>query len=218
MQGMKKYFFAGCIICLPLIITLFIIDAFIDYLTKPFTGLVNFLLTNTALGTKLGSWTVLFVTQEQALRYITQFLILVFLFVVITLLGVIARVFIFKYFIHTSEKLVQKIPLINKIYEGSKEFLKSILGKEGSSLKQVVLVPFPKNDSFIIGFVANEAPCGGVDEPEKYMSIFVPTTPNPTSGFLLIYKKTDVQYLDMTREEAFKYIVSCGVIVPKGMQ
>ena len=211
---MKKYFFAGCVICLPLILTFFIISFLMNVLTQPFSGLVQFVMEHTNLIGIEGDWTYLFVTQEQALRWITQILILISLFIFISLLGLIGRIFIFKYIISISEKILHRIPLINKIYKSSKELFKNILSNNSSSLTQVALVPFPKEDSFVIGFVSNEEPCSGLKNPENYISIFIPTTPNPTSGFLLMYERKDVTYIDMSREDALKYIISCGVITP----
>ena len=92
--------------------------------------------------------------------------------------------------------------------------IKTIFGSTSQSFKQVVMVKFPTKESYSIGLISGQAPpfctkTSGIG----LITVFVPTTPNPTSGFLMMFREEDVIYLDMKGEEAFKYIISCGVIV-----
>ena len=90
-----------------------------------------------------------------------------------------------------------------------------MFGSSSNSFKQVVMVPFPGEKTYSIGLVTRENLPGlpkAQNPKETLVAVFVPTTPNPTSGFLMMYKQSDLVYLDMKVEDAFKYVISCGVI------
>lgn len=160
---------------------------------------------------KVSQWGLHFLSNDQFLKYSSQIIILISLFLFTLLLGWIARWFFIKSFFNLGDKILQKIPIVNKVYKTSKDIINSLFITDKNSFKQVVLTPFPDEDSYAIGLVSKKSPCS-----EDSLSVFVPTTPNPTSGFLLIYKKKDLIFLDMKTEEAIKYIISCGAIIPKG--
>ena len=111
--------------------------------------------------------------------------------------------------------ILHKIPLVSKVYKTSQEVIKTIFMSNTNSFKQVVMVSFPLNGAYCIGMISNSAPKQCSDAAgDEMVSVFVPTTPNPTSGYLLMYRKKDVVYLDMKVEDAVKFIISCGVIQP----
>jgi uncharacterized membrane protein len=102
--------------------------------------------------------------------------------------------------------------------------IKTIFGTTTRSFKQVVLVPFPNKETYSLGLVTREEiPAFKGGEEKELIAVFVPTTPNPTSGFLMMFEAEDLVFLDMRVEDAFKYIISCGVImspfvkVPRGL-
>ena len=209
---MKKYFLTGLVILLPLAVTVAIVIFIVNFLTKPFMGFMVNLLSNTKLSEIGGR----FLSPEQIIRYSSQILILICLFLFLLCLGFIARWFFFKSLIHLSDKILHKIPIINKVYKTTQDIIKTLFATDKNSFKQVVLAPFPQKETYSLGLISRNSPSTCKDAVKKdLISVFIPTTPNPTSGFLLIFEKKDLIFLDMKTEEAIKYIVSCGVITPK---
>lgn len=209
---MKKYFITGLVILLPLAVTIAIVLFIVNFLTKPFIGIVSNFLQDLNLLHK----GFLFMSPEQVVLYGSKLLILVCLFLFTVVLGMFARWFFFKALLNLSDKVLHRIPLINKVYKTTQEIIRTIFVTDKSSFKQVVMVPFPKEGTYVMGLVSRESPavCSQKAGEEMY-SVLVPTTPNPTTGFLLMYKKSDLIYLDLKPEHAIKYIVSCGVITPE---
>lgn len=209
---MKKYFITGLVILLPLALTTAIVIFVVNFLTKPFMGLfVDFLAKFDTLNKGF-----FFLTPHQLVLYGSKFLILICLFLFTLLLGMIARWFFFKTLLSISDKILHRIPLINKVYKTTQEIIKTIFVTDKSSLKQVVMVPFPKEGTYVMGLVSRKSPQICSDKTKSSLvSVLVPTTPNPTTGFLLMYKQEDLIYLDLKPEAAIKYIVSCGVITPE---
>ena len=150
------------------------------------------------------------------IRYGSQLLILICLFLFTICLGGIARWFFVRSLLKLSDYILNKIPLVNKVYKTTKDIIKTIFASDKNAFKQVVMVPYPKKDCFVIGLLSRESPeiCSQAANAELF-SVLVPTTPNPTTGFLLMYKREDMIFLDMKPEDAIKYIVSCGVITPE---
>jgi len=206
---MKKHFITGLVILLPLALTFAIVMFFMNFLTEPFVGVVKTVLSSLGLFTK-GFW---FLSAAQVEQIVSQILVLIFLFVLTVLLGVFARWVLFHYFIRMGEYILHRIPLVNTIYKTSKDVINTIFTNKTGSFKQVVLLPFPSEFTYAVGLVTREN-LEGLSLEDR-IAIFVPTTPNPTSGFLMMVKKTDVIYLDMKVEDALKYVISCGVILGK---
>jgi uncharacterized membrane protein len=110
---------------------------------------------------------------------------------------------------------VKKIPFVRTIYRTCQDVIKTIFTSKTNSFKQVVLVKFPNPNTYSLGFLTGDQMPGFQDCVHgSGITVFIPTTPNPTSGFLMMYKREDVLYLDMKVEDAFKFIISCGVITP----
>ncbi|QVL57117.1 MAG: DUF502 domain-containing protein [Simkaniaceae bacterium] len=209
---MKKYFITGLVILLPLAVTIAIVVFIVNFLTKPFIGIVSGFLKDFGILNK----GFFFLSQEQVVLYGSKFLILICLFLFTLLLGVIARWFFFKALLNLSDKILHRIPLVNKVYKTTQEIIKTIFVTDKSAFKQVVMVPFPKPGTYVMGLVSRESPKICSDQAgSELFSVLVPTTPNPTTGFLLMYKKEDMIFLDLKPEHAIKYIVSCGVITPE---
>jgi uncharacterized membrane protein len=130
-------------------------------------------------------------------------------------LGIVTRWFFIHYLFRFGDHVLSRIPIVNTVYKTSRDIIKTLFVSDKNTFKQVVMVPFPRTDIFVLGLVARESPaaCSNAINDEL-ISVLVPTTPNPTTGFLLMIKKSDLIYIDMKPEEAIKYIVSCGVIIP----
>jgi uncharacterized membrane protein len=129
-------------------------------------------------------------------------------------LGFLARIVVFKSFISVYDYVLHRIPVIKTVYKASQQVIKTIFGSSSQSFKQVVMVKFPTESAYSLGLISSQAPQACIrSSGSPLITVFVPTTPNPTSGFLMMYREEDVIFLDMKVEEAFKYIISCGVIV-----
>jgi len=114
------------------------------------------------------------------------------------------------------ESLVQRVPVIGPVYAGAKTFSETVLTDKGTSFKQVLIVEFPRKGAWSVGFLTAE----NLEEVrartgEDMISVFVPTTPNPTTGFIIVVNRSEVVFLDMSVEEAFKMILTLGVVAPK---
>ncbi|MDN3504218.1 MAG: DUF502 domain-containing protein [Rhabdochlamydiaceae bacterium] len=209
---MKKYFITGLVILLPLAVTVAIATFVVNFLTTPFIGIASKFLKEYHIINR----GFLVLSPEQLLLYGSQLLILIGLFIITVVLGMITRWFFFKTLISYSDKLLHRIPIINKVYKTSQEIIKTLFSTDKNAFKQVVMVPFPQAGTYVVGLVSRESPdeCSNA-AGEPLVSVLIPTTPNPTTGYLLMYKECDLIRLDMKPEDAIKYIVSCGVITPE---
>ncbi|HZW60795.1 MAG TPA: DUF502 domain-containing protein [Candidatus Babeliales bacterium] len=142
-------------------------------------------------------------------------IILVILF--IFLLGILLRLFVLRTAIFAFEALLFKIPLIRPIYSGVKQLVHAFNPQDTFSFKKVVLVEFPRKGLYSLGFVTSEAShhITPPDKSQNYFSVFVPTTPNPTTGFYIILPEEDIIVIDLNRQEAMALIISGGIIQPE---
>ncbi len=200
---MRKHFITGLIILLPLALTLAIVFFVINFLTQPFVIHLEHYFEQER-------W---FTHFRVPVHYGLEIIFFLILFLFTVLLGFLTRHVFFKWLFSLQDYVLHRIPFIKTLYKASQQVIKSILGSSSSSFKQVVLVPFPKPESYSIGFIVSTAPT--VCEKTvgtSLISVLVPTTPNPTSGLLILYPEKDILYIDMKIEDALKYIISCGVI------
>lgn len=201
---MKKYFITGLAVLLPLALTILILVFVFNTLTEPFAGIINNLLSYHHVLEK---------TPQKLQQIISQIIILAILFFFTVLLGIFGRWLFINYIIRGIERLIRSIPFIRAIYNTCKDIIKNLFGSKNKSFKQVVLVPYPNKNIYCMGFITREDMNGlGTYSDGNLKAVFVPCTPNPTSGFLMMFKKSELIYLDMKVEDAFKYIISCGVI------
>ncbi len=207
---MRRYFITGLALLLPLALTIAVVLFVVNLFTNPFIGVVGNMLKQ--LGVFNSGF--LFLTAEQTQLYFSRLIILALLFIFTVLLGILTRWFVINYFIRLGEYIFHRIPVVRSIYKTSKDVIHTIFTDSTKSFKQVVLVPFPNENTYSMGLVTRED-IEDLSEKQKgqFIAVFVPTTPNPTSGFLMMFNPDDVIFLDMKVEEAFKYIISCGVIM-----
>ncbi len=209
---MKKHFVTGLVILLPLVVTIAVVLFLVNFLTAPFIGAVSAILTKMHIINR----GFLFLSPEQLLRYGSQIIILILLFLFTVILGIIARWFLIHTLFRLGDRILHRIPIVNTVYKTTQDIIKTLFVSDKNTFKQVVMVPFPRADVFVLGFIARESPkiCSQA-AGNDLTSVFVPTTPNPTTGFLLMFKRSELIDIDMKPEDAIKYIVSCGVIIPK---
>ena len=209
---MRKHFITGLVILLPLAVTIAVIVFLINFLTGPFVDAVAKIVEHIPL---FADGFLIF-SSEQLVKYGSKVLILVALFFCTALLGMVTRWFFMNALISVCDKILHKIPIVNTVYKTSQDIIKTLFVSDKNSFKQVVMVPFPRPGVYVMGLIARESPpsCSKAVK-EDLISVLVPTTPNPTTGFLLMFKKEDLIHLDLKPEDAIKYIVSCGVIIPE---
>jgi uncharacterized membrane protein len=135
---------------------------------------------------------------------------------VIVLIGVMTRMLIFRKTFLFFEKILYKLPMVNKIYGALKEISNAFLGKKKGGFQKVVMVEYPRKGIYTLGFVTSEAKgeLQSAVEGKDLINIYVPTTPNPTSGMFVLFNKNDVIPLDINVEEALKVVISAGAISP----
>lgn len=146
---------------------------------------------------------------------ITPYSEIILLLVVIFIVGVITKIFILKRIIHIIEELIFKIPLVRPVYSGMKQLVQAFSVQEKHTFKRVVIVEFPRLDMFSVGFLTSEiSPEVAPHAHERYFSVFIPTTPNPTTGFFIIVSEKHIQNTNLTHQEAMTMIISGGIIQP----
>lgn len=134
---------------------------------------------------------------------------------IIFIAGMLYNMFLLRPIIHAIENLFSRIPLIRPVYSGIKKLVHAFSFQDKASFTKVVRVEFPRPGIYSIGFLANQvdekiAP----DTQHKYFSIFIPTTPNPTSGFLIVAPENQITVIEISRQEAMAMIISGGIIQP----
>lgn len=140
---------------------------------------------------------------------------IIFVIAVIFLFGVLIRILFLEPLIHFLERIFFKIPLMKQVYGGFKQLVNAFSVQSEIAFKKVVVVPFPTPTSYSIGFLTSEIPPRILPfAQEKYFYVFIPTTPNPTSGFLIQIAEKDIVSIDLTRQEAMSLIISGGIIQP----
>lgn len=211
-HSLKKNLLTGLVILLPIAVTIALLGFLINLFTAPFVDLVSSFLMKFHI-TPEGFF---FLSSEDVVKYISKILILICLFLIVVLLGILTRWFFVHSLLTLTDKLLKKIPVVNTVYKASQEITKTLFKPDQTAFKQVVMVPFPRKDTYALGLVSRDAPdiCNDATG-SKMISVLVPTTPNPTSGFLLMYEQKDLIYLEMKPESAIKYIISVGVLAPE---
>ena len=144
---------------------------------------------------------------------------LVVLVFFLMLVGMFAAGFLGRFFIRLGEWFVAKMPLISSVYSLLKQIFETVFSNKTQAFKKVVMLEYPRKGIWILGLVSADLQ-GEVEEklPEEMVNVFIPTTPNPTSGFLIFVPKKDVIEMDMSVEQAIKFIVSGGLVEPEKMK
>ena len=143
----------------------------------------------------------------------------IFFLVFTVIVGWVGKGILGRTFLRIGENLVDRTPIVRSVYGGIKQIAETVLSSRDSSFDKACLIEYPRKGIWAIAFVASDSR-GEIAEknPNKknqLVSVFIPTTPNPTSGFLLFIPKSDITYLDMTIEEAAKLVISAGLVYPK---
>lgn len=195
---MRKYFITGLLILVPLVITLWVLSLIIGTMDQSLLLLPERWQPKTLLGFHVpGLGTML--------TLLTIFMV-----------GLLAQNFIGHYVVVAWESVLRRIPVVNSIYSGVKQVSDTLFSPSGNAFRKALLVQYPREGSWTIAFMTG-IPGGDVSNHLQgdYVSVYVPTTPNPTSGFFLMMPRADVIELDMSVDAALRYIVSMGVVAPE---
>lgn len=208
---MKKYFFTGFVTLLPLALTIIIAVWLFNLFTAPLAGIMEMVILH--FEKKLG------LTPEHYASLVfllSRILALALLLLIIFLLGICGQKLMLNLFQKFPEKLFARIPFIRSIFRLSKEVTDAVFAENTKTFKQTVLLPFPHSDALSIGFVTgNTPPILKGTKFETDFVIFLPTAPHPISGYVLLAPKKIVYPIDVSVEDAFKFLISCGVINPE---
>ncbi len=191
---LRNYFFTGVVVLIPIGFTL--------YLTKILISVSSGLIPSE-------------INPNTYLNFSIPGLEIILTIIFITIIGYLSLSFLGKKFLQIIDDLFRRIPILRTIYSAIGQMTESFTQKKNSK-KSVVLVEYPRKDTWAVGFATKDNEGEMKNKTNRNLvNVFVPTTPNPTSGFLLMFPKEDVIYLDISFEEASKFIVSAGTSNPK---
>ena len=144
---------------------------------------------------------------------------LLFVFIMLTFIGFLTAGLIGRYIIKLGERIIARLPIIRSVYGALKQIFESVLKTSSKSFREVVLIEYPRKGIWAIGFITGDTK-GEVQHnlKEEIVNVFLPTTPNPTSGFLLFVPRKDLKVLNMNVEEGIKMVISGGIVTPKFKQ
>lgn len=195
----KNYFFTGVIVAAPVAITIYMSYHLVIWINEATKRLIP-------QQWKIGDF----------VPYAVPGLGLLLLILLLLFIGMLTTGYVGKFFVRLWERIIRKMPVISSIYSLLKQIFETFLSQKSRSFNEVVMVEYPRKGLWSIAFVSNNETGGEIADKtkQKTLSIFVPTTPNPTSGFLIFVPEKDVIKLDMSVEDGIKYVISCGIVTP----
>jgi uncharacterized membrane protein len=197
LAGLRASFLTGLIVVLPIGLTIYLIWTVIGW---------------------IDSWVLPFVFGADTRLGLRGAGVIVFLVFTI-LIGWMAKGFLGRSFLGLAERLVDRMPIVRSIYNGIKQIAETVFAQSNNSFEQACLVEFPRRDVWAIGFISTKAK-GEIEQKlndvEKPHAVFIPTTPNPTSGFMVFVPEKDIRHLDMSIEDTAKLVISAGLLYPNG--
>jgi len=198
---MKKYLITGLLIWIPLAITIWVLDLIVSTMDQSLLLLPPQYQPQALLGYKIPGLGALLTV------------------LVVFLTGVLASNILGQRLLLLWESILGRIPVVKSIYSGVKQVSDTLFAPGGQAFRKALLVQYPRQGSWTIAFLTGQ-PGGDVANHLRgeYLSVYVPTTPNPTSGFFLMMPKAEIVELDMSVDEALKYVISMGVVPPDSRQ
>ncbi len=196
---MKKYFITGLLIWIPLVITIWVLKLVVDTLDQSLLLLPIALRTENWVGMHIPGLGVLLT------------LLIVFL------TGAVTANFIGQRLVYFWNEILHRIPVVSSIYSSVKQVSDTLFSSKGEAFRKALLVQWPREGMWTIAFLTG-TPGGDVVNhlPGDYVSVYVPTTPNPTGGYFVMMQRKDVIELAMSVDTALKYVISMGVALPNG--
>lgn len=198
----RTNFFTGALVVIPVVLTVWVLYFIIDKL--------NLFLLDPIMNS-LRSW-----VPEQNIEALTKLLIFFFLMTCLTMVGFATRIILLRNIFGFGERILCRVPMISTIYRSIKEMSSAFFSQSNSIFQKVVLVEYPRKGVYQLGFITSETR-GEIQEKTKetVVNVFIPTTPNPTSGMLVFIPREDIVPLDMSVAEGMKMVISGGAVVPK---
>jgi uncharacterized membrane protein len=200
--SLRNAFFSGVILVAPLCLTIFVFSWIVDFVGGHFKGLFLLFVPNS-------------LRDRPGLDTVWSILATLIVIVLVTLLGYVSRYVFGKFFFSIGDRFMQSIPGVSAVYNTVRQIVNTFSSQSRHMFNKVVLVEFPRKGCWTIGFLTNtlqgeaQAKASG-----DVWTVFVPTTPNPTSGFLLMLPRGDIVELDMPVGDGMKMIISGGAVVP----
>ena len=197
MTAIRRWLLAGLLVLVPLAITLWVLDWIVGTLDQTLLILPAAWHPDRLLGIHIPGFGV------------------VLTLAIVLLMGAIASNFLGRKLVDWSNSLLRRIPIVRSIYSSVKQVSDTLFSENGNAFRQALLVQWPREGVWTIGFLTG-LPGGDVSNHLQgdYLSVYVPTTPNPTGGYFVMLKKSDCIPLDMSVDEALTYVISMGVVVP----
>ncbi len=196
----KSYFLTGVIVTAPVAITVYMSYCLLVWINESTSKLIP------------KQWTI-----GDFAPYAVPGLGLVLLLVILTFVGMFTTGYVGGFFVRLWEKIIRRMPVVSSIYSLFKQIFETFLSQRKRSFREVVLIEYPRKGIWTLAFVSQDQTGGEIEKrsKNKTLSVFVPTTPNPTSGFLLFIPQSDVIKLNMSVEDGIKYVISCGIVAPE---
>ncbi|MGE0097082.1 MAG: DUF502 domain-containing protein [Hydrogenophaga sp.] len=208
MPSFRKWLFSGLLVLVPLIVTLWVLEWVVSTLDQTLRILPSSWQPDQLLGVHIPGLGVLFAL------------------VVVLSIGALASNIIGNKLVHWWHALLHRIPVVRSVYSGVKQVSDTLFSEKGNAFRKALLVQWPHEGMWTIAFLTGspagdvlhqlKAQPGGLGEFDEFLSVYVPTTPNPTGGYFVMVRKSACVELQMSVDEALTYIVSMGVIVPGG--
>lgn len=197
-QRMRAYLLAGILITAPISITLYLAWIFIGFVDARVTPLIPIKYN-----------------PETYLPFAVPGLGLIILLLTLIVIGALTAGFFGRVWLRLSERVLARMPIVRNVYSAVKQILETVLAQQSNAFREAVLVEYPRRGLWAIAFITGrtEGEVQSITE-EECINIFLPTTPNPTSGFLLFVPKKDLIHLSMGVEEAIKMVISGGIVTP----
>ena len=197
-RRLRNYFITGIVVAAPIAITVFLVWKFINVVDSIFAARIPAALL-----------------PQSYLPFAIPGLVLLIAFVFLSLVGALTTNFLGRWLVRTSDRVVSRMPVVRSVYGTLKKIFETVLAQSSKSFREVVLIEYPRPGIWAIGFITGvtEGEVQSITTPEL-VNVFLPTTPNPTSGFLLFVPRADVLSLHMSVEEGIKLVISGGIMVP----
>ena len=198
----KRSFFTGLVFALPICITIFVINLLLNYIGTPISHI-------------LFGWLDIRICTSFGMKFLLNTISIAVVVLLIIAIGMLSKFFLGKWAMRAIEKFIEHVPVVKNIYKTIKQIVETFGQNHKEVFSKTVLIEYPQKDSYAIAFLTSETEGEIQDRTgQTVVNVFVPTTPNPTSGFLLMIPKKKVTELDMSVADGMKLIISGGVVVP----
>ena len=201
-MSIKKSFITGLVLTLPLAVTVWCVCALLNFIGEPASKIIF-------------GWLDIKNIDNTVITVILSFFSILVVLSLIVLIGWISNLFLGRLIITFAEKIINHIPFIKTVYNTVKQIIETFGQNSDQVFSKTVLIEYPRKNCYAIGFLTSETE-GELQEKtgQFVVNVFLPTTPNPSSGFLLMIPKEDVTVLEMSVADGMKMIISGGVVVP----